>query len=389
MQKPKLIRVSTIPLSLNILLKGQLKFLSTHFTVIGLSSNGYELKEVEEREGITTFAVDMQRNISPLKDMVSLFKLYFLFRKEKPNVIHSITPKAGLLSMIAGKAAGVPVRIHTFTGLVFPSKTGFIQKILIKTDQILCWAATHIYPEGQGVKNDLINFKITKKPLKIIANGNVNGIDVTHFDASHFTEIEKDKLKKQWSILPDDFVFVFVGRLVRDKGINELIAAFQQLSANHHKVKLLLVGNYEQDLDPLLPETLQIIENDENVIAVGFQQDVRPFFAVSNALVFPSYREGFPNVVLQAGAMGLPSIVTDINGSNEIIEQDINGLIVPSKDAKAIEKAMEIYLTDVNFYNFTKSSARSIIAEKFDQQIVWQALLSEYKLVVDNFAKNN
>jgi glycosyltransferase involved in cell wall biosynthesis len=148
------------------------------------------------------------------------------------------------------------------------------------------------------------------------------------------------------------------------------------------------VGNYEQELDPLLPETINAIESEPQIVSVGYQNDVRPFFAIANALVFPSYREGFPNVVLQAGAMGLPSIVTDINGCNEIIENKINGLIIPSKDANAIEKAMEIYLTDVNFYNFTKSNARQKITEKFDQLIVWNALLSEYQSVISSQTKN-
>jgi glycosyltransferase involved in cell wall biosynthesis len=388
MGKPKIIRASTIPLSLNVLLKGQLQFLSKHFEVIGLASNGSEMSEVQKREGIATLTVDMQRNISPFKDLIALFKLYFVFKKEKPLIVHSITPKAGLLSMLAAKAAGVPIRMHTFTGLVFPSRTGFIQKILIKTDQILCGAATHVYPEGQGVKNDLIRFGITSKPLKIIANGNVNGIDVSYFDTAHFSTSEIEALKTKWNIQPTDFVFVFVGRLVRDKGINELIVAFKNLATKQQNVKLLLVGNYEQELDPLLPETINAIESEPQIVSVGYQNDVRPFFAIANALVFPSYREGFPNVVLQAGAMGLPSIVTDINGCNEIIENKINGLIIPSKDANAIEKAMEIYLTDVNFYNFTKSNARQKITEKFDQLIVWNALLSEYQSVISSQTKN-
>lgn len=390
MPKPKLIRTSTVPISLNILLKGQLEFLSNTFEVVGVSSPGEDLATVEEREGIRTIAVEMQRNIAPFKDLVALFKLYRVFKKEKPLLVHSITPKAGLLSMLAGKAAGVPIRIHTFTGLVFPSKTGIIQKILIKTDQILCWAATHIYPEGQGVKNDLIQFNITKKPLKIIANGNVNGIDLDHFDADKISVQERATLKSQWNIKSDDFVFVFVGRLVRDKGINELMNAFKKISATHSNVKLLLVGNYEQELDPLFSETIAEIENNQNCIAVGFQQDVRPFFAIANALVFPSYREGFPNVVLQAGAMGLPSIVTDINGCNEIIEDQVNGLIISSKDSEAIENAMKYCIENRYFYNVAKANARKKIKEKFDQEMVWNALLEEYqKLVYIKSFKNS
>lgn len=381
----KLIKSATVPLSLNVLLKGQLKFLSEHFEIIGVSSTGSELSEVKEREGIKTIIVDMQRNISPLKDLISLFKLYRVFQKEKPLMVHSITPKAGLLSMLAGKAAGVPIRMHTFTGLAFPTRTGMLQKILIKTDQILCWAATNIYPEGQGVKNDLINYGITNKPLKIIANGNINGIDVAHFDAAQFSQLEINQLKYQWKIHADDFVFVFVGRLVKDKGINELIVAFKALRLQHQNAKLLLVGNFEQELDPLLSETITEIENNSNIIAVGFQKDVRPFLALSDALVFPSYREGFPNVVLQAGAMGLPSIVTDINGCNEIITDKINGIIIPSKNSIALEQAMHELITDENFYKFAKSNARNKITENFDQQIVWNALLEEYHSLLESY----
>ena len=313
----KLFRISTIPLSLNILLKGQLRFLNRHFEVTAISGSGPDLETVAEREGVRTLEVEMQRQISPLKDLLTLWKLYRCFSKEKPDMIHSITPKAGLLSMVAGKLAGIPIRMHTFTGLIFPTRTGNMQKILIKMDKLLCSCATHIYPEGQGVKNDLQKYRITNKPLKIIANGNVNGIDTAFFSRSQIPEKQLQELQQSLGILPDDFVFIFVGRLVGDKGINELVRAFKEI--NLPQTKLLLVGPLETDLDALLPETLKEIENNKSIISAGYQDDVRPYFAISDALVFPSYREGFPNVVLQAGAMQLPAIVSDINGCNEII----------------------------------------------------------------------
>lgn len=249
-----------------------------------------------------------------------------------------MTPKAGLLSMLAAKMARVPIRLHTFTGLIFPTRTGLMQKLLIRMDQLLCWAATNIYPEGNGVKQDLIDYKITSKPLKVIANGNVNGIDLNHFDSTVITDEKKRVLRESLNIGEDDFVFIFVGRMVGDKGINELVSAFTQMECQ--KSKLLLVGSYESELDPLLPEALREIDNNPNIIATGFQSDVRPYFAISDALAFPSYREGFPNVVMQAGAMGLPSIVTDINGCNEIIEEGTNGIIIPPKDVIALKNAM-------------------------------------------------
>ena len=321
MVKVKIIRTSTVAISLDFLLKGQLAFLNKEYEVVAVSGKDQHLEKVAYREGVRTESVTMQRSISPLKDLVSLWKLFWLLKKEKPQIVHSITPKAGLLSMIAAKLAGVPVRVHTFTGLIFPTRKGVIQVVLIYMDKLLCYCATNIYPEGKGVKDDLIRYKITNKPLKVLANGNVNGIDKDYFDPELYNLEDKIELRKKLGILENDFIFIFVGRLVRDKGINELIAAFLKLEFNSKKVKLLLVGPFENDLDPLNNETIKAIEEFNNIITVGFQRDVRPYFAISDALVFPSFREGFPNVVLQAGAMGLPCIVTNINGSNEIISE--------------------------------------------------------------------
>lgn len=401
----KIIRTSTIPISLNILLKGQLKFLADKFDILGISSPGFELDEVGVREGVKVFPIQMERGISPIKDLISLIKLYKKFKSEKPQIVHSITPKAGLLTMLAGKMAGIPIRMHTFTGLIFPTRTGLLQKLLIKMDQLLCWAATNIYPEGNGVKNDLIEYKITNKPLKVLANGNVNGIDLNYFSKDCNSEQIQSKLKKELGIQPDDFVFIFVGRLVGDKGINELVEAFQKLEirdlklgiSSEHQIsslqspisnsqsripKLLLVGPLETELDPLKSETLKEIETNPNIISVGFQKDVRPYFAIANALVFPSYREGFPNVVMQAGAMELPSIVSDINGCNEIIVEGENGTIIPVKNVEAISTAMQKLMEDKAYYLSLKNNARPMIQARYEQSVVWNALLDEYNILI-------
>lgn len=381
----KVIRTSTIPLSLNVLLKGQLKFLNGFFEIVGISSEGELLDEVTQREGIKTISVNMERGISPVKDLVSLFRLFQILKSEKPAIVHSITPKAGLLTMLAGKMAGVPIRIHTFTGLIFPTKKGFVQKILINMDRLLCSAATNIYPEGQGVKKDLMNYKITSKPLKVIANGNVNGIDLDYFSPDKISKTQRDALKKELNITESDFVFVFVGRLVGDKGINEMVKAFSQISKNPallKPVKLLLIGPLEEELDPLAPETLQEIKNNPDILDVGFQKDVRPYFAVSDALVFPSYREGFPNVVMQAGAMELPSIVSDINGCNEIIIKGQNGMIIPVKNSQKLKNAMEDLLSDADLYHQLKINSRPMIESRYEQSVIWNELLKEYKTLL-------
>lgn len=381
----KIVRTSTIPLSLNVLLKGQLKFLSEFYDIVGISSEGQLLDEVKQREGIKTIEVNMERGISPLKDLTSLYKLYKILKKEKPVIVHSITPKAGLLTMLSGKMAGVPIRIHTFTGLIFPTRKGPVKKLLIGMDQLLCSAATHIYPEGEGVKKDLINYKITSKSLKVIGNGNVNGIDLEHFSPDQVSEAQKELLRKELNVKNGDFVFVFVGRLVGDKGINELVKAFSLLNKTknaEHQFKLLLVGPFEQELDPLPEDILNEIKNNPDIIDAGFQKDVRPYFAISDVLAFPSYREGFPNVVMQAGAMGLPSIVSDINGCNEIIVEGENGVIVPAKNSEKLSEAMERMKSDSEYYKKLKMNARPMIESRYEQSEVWNAILSEYKKLI-------
>lgn len=376
----KIIRTSTVAISLNFLLKGQLSFLNKEFEVIAVSGEDEHLRNVVQREDVRSVSIPMRRRISPFHDFISLWQLFWLLKKEKPTIVHSITPKAGLLTMLASKLAGVPIRIHTFTGLIFPSHTGFMQKLLVKMDQLLCWAATNVYPEGNGVKNDLIQFNITSKPLKVLANGNVNGIDLEHFSQETVSPEDKKSLKETLGIRATDFVFIFVGRLVGDKGINELIEAFSQIE--QYNVRLLLVGSLEEELDPLLPKTTSEIDRDNRIISVGFQKDVRSFLAISNVFIFPSYREGFPNVVLQAGAMGLPSIVTNINGSNEIIIEKVNGYIIPPKDVAILFETMNLFINNNADYANLCSNSRKLIAERYEQSVVWNALLEEYKILL-------
>lgn len=376
----KLFRTSTVPQSLNRLLKGQLEFLNHHFEVTAISGYDHNLQEVFSREGVKIKDISMSRSINLKKDIISLIELYIYFKKEKPTIVHSITPKAGLLTMLAGKLAGVPIRMHTFTGLIFPTKTGKMQQLLIKMDQLLCWSATNIYPEGKGVKEDLINFKITEKPLKVLANGNVNGIDLDFFSKDQISLDKQNEFKAELGLSAHDFVFVFVGRLVGDKGINELVEAFSKLQ--YPNAKLLLVGPLETDLDPLKDETINEIDSNENIISVGFQKDVRPYFAISNALVFPSYREGFPNVVMQAGAMELPCIVSNINGCNEIVVEGENGTIIPVKNIEAIQIAMQKMMEDKEYYSKLKENARPMIQSRYEQSVVWNALLEEYKTLI-------
>ena len=373
----KLIRTSTIPASLENLLKGQLKMLSKYYNVLAVSSPGDDMETIEEREGVRTIAIPMERRISLIKDFISLIRLIVLFAKERPDMVHSITPKAGLLSMLAAWITRVPVRMHTFTGLVFPTATGKMQKLLIAMDRLTCFCATHINPEGEGVKRDFVNYNITSKPLHIIANGNVNGIDLEYFDKTPEVVEKACSYKKEGT-----FTFCFVGRMVRDKGINELVHSFLRLYQKDERVRLLLVGPFEKELDPVLPEVEEHILHHPGICYMGYQNDVRPFLVASDALVFPSYREGFPNVVIQAGAMGLPAIVTDINGCNEIVLPDLNGVIIPSKDEQALYESMKYFASHPVEVERMAANARPLIASRYEQRIVWNALLDEYKSII-------
>lgn len=386
--KPKLIRMTTVPMSLDILLKGQLAFMNNHFNVIGISSGPKtELETVGKREGVNIILVNMTRFITPFKDIKAVWKLFRVFRKERPLIVHTHTPKAGTVGMLAAKLAGVPHRLHTVAGMPLLEAVGAKRKLLDFVEKVTYSCATKIYPNSPGLKNIIIANKYVKKSkLKVIGVGSSNGIDTNYFDPAQVEWEKKDQIKKELGISSDDFVFIFIGRLVRDKGLNELIEAFDLLSrdsATVSRIKLILVGSYENELDPLKNKTIDSIESNSNIITAGFQKDVRPYLAISNVLTFPSYREGFPNVVLQAGAMGLPSIVTNINGCNEIVNHNENGIIIPVKNAEALYEAMVKFLQEEKFYQNLRKNARTLIITRYEQQLIWENILKEYNTIIN------
>lgn len=380
----KIIRITTVPQSLKILLKGQLRFINNYLEVIGISTNGKDLELVEKDEGIKTIAVEMTRRITPLKDIKAIWQLYKIFKKEKPEIVHTHTPKAGTVGMIAAKMAGVPHRLHTIAGLPLLVETGKKRKLLDFVEKVTYSCATKIYPNSLGLQKIIIDNKYTKEnKIKVIGNGSSNGIDLDFFDPKLFSGKERTELRTSLGIQKEDFVFIFVGRLVKSKGVNELISSFEKLSKKHSDVKLLILGKFEAELDPLEKNTISFIENSPYVKFAGYQTDVRPYFAIADCLVFPSYREGFPNVVLQAGAMGLSSIVSNINGCNEIIKDLENGLIIPVKDEQALYEKMEFFLENPLSVQKMSDKSRSIIEKNFDRAFIWEELLKEYKFLLN------
>ena len=373
--KKKIIRATTIPRSLNAFCNGMLRELSDKYEVVAVSSPDKELKEVAEREGVRTIGVHMERRISVMKDVKSLLQMLKVFKNEKPTMVHSMTPKAGLICMMAAKFCGVPVRVHTFTGLVWPTETGLKRRILMATDWLTCACATHIIPEGQGVLNDLRNGGITKKQMRVLGHGNVRGVDMEYYKRTPEIIHASDSIKRA-----DRFTFIFVGRIVNDKGISELVLAFKRLLSVHPETRLILVGPYENDHDPISSEIQKEIDSIEQIEVVGpkFGEALLPYYAASDCFVFPSYREGFPNTVMEAGAMDLPSIVTDINGSREIIENGVNGIIIPSKDTNSLYNAMCTMIENVELRHNMASVSREMIGKRFEKGFVRKCLYDYY-----------
>lgn len=384
---PKLLRITTVPISLHLLLAGQFRFMREQgFDVYTMSASGKEVSEVL-KEGVAHIAIPFTRKITPFQDLRCLFMLMKFIRKERPDIIHTHTPKAGLLGMLAARICNVPVRMHTVAGLPLMEASGLKRFILEFTEAITYACATNVYPNSAGLKRFIEkHFGIKAPKLKVIAKGSSNGIDTGYFSATDELKAQAESIRQQHKIARTDLVFCFIGRVVRDKGIVELIQAFKARRNSNdspgHKMsgmKLLIVGNFEEDLDPLPADDMEFLNSDPDVILAGFQRDVRTWLLASDVFVFPSYREGFPNVVMQASLLEVPCIVSDINGCNEIITANETGLLVPAKNPDALAAAMGQLAGDSSMRQQFGKAAREFVAANYGRRIVWDGILNEYR----------
>lgn len=388
MKQIKLIRITTAPVSMRLLLAGQPAFMKGKgFDVTLISADGQDWKDIPHLEDYSVHIVCMARKIDLIKDIKALWKLIRLFRTIKPDIVHSHTPKAGLLAMLAARISGVPVRMHTVAGLPLMESTGLLRKVLILAEKGTYRCASMVYPNSYRLRDFILKERfISPIKLSVIANGSSNGIDTAYFEKTETLRSAATGWRAEHGISLRAPVFIFIGRIVKDKGINELLGAFDGLSGVLPDVVLLLVGSFEDDLDPVDARSRNIIGANPRVIHAGFQKDVRLFLSVADILVFPSYREGFPNVPMQAGCFGLPSIVTDINGCNEIIEDGVNGLIVPPKNEKALAEAMERMTLDQALRTRCAANARPRIVDRYQQSAVWDALYLEYERLLGKYS---
>ena len=378
MKKKKLFKITNSAYFQVRQLQGQLNYFSAYFDVIAVAPKGEGWEELQKQQA-RCIPVKMSRAINPIFDLITLFQLVKLFIKEKPTIVHSHTPKAGLLGMLAAWIARVPIRMHTVTGFPLTTATGIKKQILRFTERLTYACATNVYPNSQKMCDIICSMGIgNPKKMLVIGNGGSNGIDTAFYSRNATQDIK---------ISTFDFTFGFVGRIFYEKEINELVASFIRLQKDYPNIGLRLIGFMEENLYPVDDWVKQEISTNSHIEFVGFQQDVRPYLMGCEAFVFPSYREGFPNVVMQAGALELPQIVTDINGCNEIIVQNKNGIIVPPQDEHALYKAMKYFLDNPNEVKRMAKNARAMITSRYERNKFWKLMLEEYYRQIKNRIK--
>lgn len=365
----KLFFVTTIAGSLSFF-KGQYQLLSNDFNITAIASEKEKLHEVGKENGINVHYIPMEREISIFKDFYCLMCFIFYFLKERPYIVHGNTPKGSLLSMIAAWVTRVPVRIYMCHGLRYQGCGGFKRKLLMFMERISCRCATEVICVSHGIKKVLIEDKITNKEPVVIWNGSVRGIDAIKFNPENFKN--KSSLRQQYKIDENDFVITFIGRLVKDKGINELVEAVNSLHAKYSDIKLLLIGRFENTGNPVSDITKKIIDESDFIIATGPQSDIVPFLSITDLFVFPSYREGFGLSLMEAGAMGVPSVASNIPGCNEVVIDGETGILIEPRSSSAIIQSVEKLYNNRELLNQIKSKCRNSIIERYEQTKLWQ-----------------
>ena len=367
----KFFLITTIPISLSFFEK-QISEINKIFDVTLVSSPGSELKKIADTEKVKFRSIAMKREISLKDDILSFSKFLWLFSTQRPDVIHCNTPKASLLSLVAGYMTRTPNRIYYIHGLRYEGATGKKRKLLKNIEKLNCFCATHIIAVSNGVKQK-VEQQLTSKQVDVINYGSANGMDIDSFQSDNY---DTDEIRKAYDITKEDFVFGFVGRLVGDKGVNELVNAFNKLEQKN--IKLLLVGRYENELDPLDRETINLIKNNKKIIEVGFQTDVKKFLSIMDLFVSPSYREGFGLSVLEANLMKIPALVTNITGYSEIINEGKNGFFVEPKTSEELFKKMSHILRTKEKLKNMKQDCFDEVANKYNRKEVLKKALEYY-----------
>jgi glycosyltransferase involved in cell wall biosynthesis len=377
---PKLIRVTTVPMALKHLLSGQMRYMNENgFEVIMVSAAGKEIDEVTANEDCPHHIINMTRKITPVADLKSLWQLYRFFKKEKPAIVHSHTPKAGLLAMLAAKFAGVKVRIHTIAGLRFMTSSGFTRKILVFMEKLTGRAATHVWPNSFSILKYVQDNKlVATKKLQVIGLGSSNGINLNRFNALALQPSKEEELKKQLQYNENFTYLLSVGRIVKDKGIDELLVSFDKLYLQNAGLRLILLGSFEEDLDPVSDKAKKILREHPGIIHINWSDEVAYYMHLAHILIHPSYREGFPNVLLQAGAVGCPVVCSRIEGNIDIVEDKRTGLIFEAKNETDLIEKLTFALEHRDLMKSYAAELQKKVLTNFDQGLVHELIKKKY-----------
>jgi len=380
----KLIRITTIPMALHVLLPGQMKFMSENgFKVIMISADGENLDKVIENEKCQHIIVPMTRKITPWQDLLCLFQLIKIFRKEKPDIVHSHTPKAGLLGMMAAKISGIKIRIHTVAGLPLMEESGLKYALLKQIEKITYSVANHVWPNSNSLYNFIKKNNLADAyKLKVIGQGSTNGVSITRFNKETLDKNFLTVIKGNINYDTASVYLLCIGRLVKHKGIVELVNVFSLLKKNYPHLKLILVGIFESSLDPLPKKILKQIVDDPCIINVGWSDNAEYYMSLAHYFVFPSYREGFPNVLLEAAAIQLPVLCSNIPGNTDIIIHNETGLLFEKKNEKDMYQKLKYALDNPKKMLSMANKLQHYIKFWYEREMYWKILLEEYNKLI-------
>ena len=368
-------------MALRYLLPGQMRFMKANgFDVLMISADGKELKEVIENENCRHIIVPMTRKITPFRDLKCLFQLIRIFRKERPDIVHTHTPKAGLLGMLAARFCGIKIRIHTVAGLPLMVEKGIRFRLLKFIERLTAASANHVWPNSNSLMHYIIDHRLANpRKLQVIGKGSTNGIDTHQFSRNDLDEKTIQDIKSAISYSAENRYLLFIGRLVADKGIIELVNVFTSLQQQYPDLKLIVVGGYENTLDPLPEKTVLEIGSNSSITHINWTDEVKYYLFLAGYFIFPSHREGFPNVLLQAGAMELPVICSRIEGNVDLIIPDSTGLLFDRGSEQQMKEAIEKALSGPQTMKTMAKRLRELICSDYQQENTWQNMLEAYK----------
>lgn len=378
-QKPiRVAHITTVDISLHLLLLNQLKSLQAEgYEVVGISTPGPHLP-VLTAHNIPHLPVTMTRRFSPWHDLRSLWQLYRLLRRERFTIVHTHNPKPGLLGQLAAKLAGTPIIINTVHGFYFhDGMQPLWRRFYIGLEKVAAACSDLILSQNQEDIHTAVTLSISS-PHKISYLG--NGIDIHRFHRPNLSTQTVQQTRQALNIPPNTAVVGFVGRLVKEKGILELLSAMQQVIQQLPNVKLLIVGPIDAEkADALSPAIAADYGLSQHCIFTGMRQDMPELYAQMDLFVLPSHREGFPRSPMEASAMGVPCIVTDIRGCREAVIHGRNGLLVPLGQPQPLAQAIIQLLTDKKQAQQLGQNGRQLAEERFDEQHLFAKIKTEYR----------